>query len=274
MKKILSLVLAIAMVALMAFSFSACKKDEGNAYDGLTILESDLFETEEYGIAFRKGSTMAKEVDAIIGQLVADGTVATIAQKYEVSDSLVKEFKAGSSTATDTADFDAIKAKGKLVIGTTVWAPMNFKATDGSWTGFDTELAQAVCAKLGVTAEFREIDWDNKLIELEAGTIDCIWNGMTITPAISAACEVTGAYMVNGQVIVIKEGAFTNVSELAGKQIAVEGGSAGELQAKEKLTGSTIKAVGAQTDALLEVKAGTSSACVIDYVMAKSLLGK
>ncbi|MBO5374172.1 MAG: transporter substrate-binding domain-containing protein [Clostridia bacterium] len=273
MKKLLSLVLAIAMVATMALAFTSCKSEK-NAYEGLTILESDLFETEEYGIAFRKGSTMAKEVDAIIAELVKDGTVAEIAEKYEVSDSLVKEFSNGASTATDTKDFDAIKAKGKLVIGTTVWAPMNYKDGQGKWVGFDTELAEKVCEKLGVTAEFREIDWDNKLFELEAGTIDCIWNGMTITPAISSACEVSGAYMINGQVIVIKEGAFANASELAGKQVAVEGGSAGEQQATEKLTGSTIKPVGAQTDALLEVKAGTSSACVIDYVMAKSLLGK
>jgi hypothetical protein len=147
-----------------------------------------------------------------------------------------------------------------------------YKDSNGKWVGFDTELAEAVCAKLGVTAEFVEITWDNKLIDLEAGTIDCIWNGMTITQAIKNAAEVTGAYMENGQVIVIKEGAFATPTDLAGKRIAVEGGSAGETQAKANFANSEIKTVEAQTDALLEVKSGASDACIIDLIMAKALL--
>jgi polar amino acid transport system substrate-binding protein len=230
-----------------------------------------MFEHEFYGIACRKGTTTAKEIDTILAQLFADGTVADIADKYQVAP--IANFTAGDQTnATDSSDIAEIKQKGKLVIGITEYKPMNYKDSNGKWVGFDTELAEAVCAKLGVTAEFVEITWDNKLIDLEAGTIDCIWNGMTITQAIKNAAEVTGAYMENGQVIVIKEGAFATPTDLAGKRIAVEGGSAGETQAKANFANSEIKTVEAQTDALLEVKSGASDACIIDLIMAKALL--
>ncbi len=68
-----------------------------------------------------------------------------------------------------------------MVIGYTVYEPMNYTDADGNFTGFDTELATAVCAKLGVEPDFVEINWDTKVVELDAKSIDCIWNGMTLT---------------------------------------------------------------------------------------------
>jgi polar amino acid transport system substrate-binding protein len=188
MKKILALVLALVM-CVSTFAMVSC--GDGNAYDGLVILDSgDMFEHEFYGIACRKGTTTAKEIDTILAQLFADGTVADIADKYQVAP--IANFTAGDQTnATDSSDIAEIKQKGKLVIGITEYKPMNYKDSNGKWVGIDTELAEAVCAKLGVTAEFVEITWDNKLIDLEAGTIDCIWNGMTITQAIKNAAEVS-----------------------------------------------------------------------------------
>lgn len=272
MKKILAALLTVVLMTSAAIGLTSCGGNDGtNMYDGLVILETDVFEVEQYGIAFRKGMTTAKEVDSILADLFADGTIAEIAEKYDVKPAAKFE-KGNNSSATDASDLAAIKAKGKLVIGITEYAPMNYKDANGKWVGFDTEVAEAVCAKLGVTAEFKEIVWDNKLLDLESGNIDCIWNGMTITDAIKNAAEVSGAYMENGQVIVIKKGAFASAEELVGKQIAVEGGSAGQTQATLNFPNSTIKEVEAQTDALLEVKSGASDACVIDIVMAKALL--
>lgn len=182
-------------------------------------------------------------------------------------------FAFASCNNTEKKDSEYVKSNGKLVIGVTLFEGMDEKDEQGNWIGFDAEMAQKFAASLGVQAEFKIIDWDNKLIDLKAKNIDCIWNGMTVTPAITAQCEVSGTYMLNGQVVVMKKGAFTDVAQLAGKQIAVESGSAGDLQAQEKLKSSNIKKVAAQVDALLEVKAGTSDACVIDYVLAKSLIG-
>ena len=112
----------------------------------------------------------------------------------------------GSAAASQAAgsDLDYIKGKGKLVIGYTVYEPMNYTDADGNFTGFDTELATAVCEKLGVEPEFVEINWDTKVVELDAKSIDCIWNGMTITTAAQESMECTNAYCNNAQVIVTK----------------------------------------------------------------------
>ena len=114
----------------------------------------------------------------------------------------------GSAAASETAasDLDYIKEKGKMVIGYTVYEPMNYTDADGNFTGFDTELATAVCEKLGVEPEFVEINWDTKVVELDAKSIDCIWNGMTLTDDIMANTATTKAYAKNAQVVVVKDG--------------------------------------------------------------------
>ena len=113
---------------------------------------------------------------------------------------------AGSASAAAGSDLDYIKGKGKMVIGYTVYEPMNYTDADGNFTGFDTELATAVCAKMGVEPEFVEINWDTKVVELDAKSIDCIWNGMTLTEDIMANAATTKAYAKNAQVVVVKEG--------------------------------------------------------------------
>ena len=113
---------------------------------------------------------------------------------------------AGSASTATGSDLDYIKGKGKMVIGYTVYEPMNYTDADGNFTGFDTELATAVCAKLGVEPEFVEINWDTKVVELDAKSIDCIWNGMTLTEDIMANTATTKAYAKNAQVVVVKEG--------------------------------------------------------------------
>ena len=113
---------------------------------------------------------------------------------------------AGSASAAAGSDLDYIKGKGKMVIGYTVYEPMNYTDADGNFTGFDTELATAVCAKLGVEPEFVEINWDTKVVELDAKSIDCIWNGMTLTEDIMANTATTKAYAKNAQVVVVKDG--------------------------------------------------------------------
>ena len=113
---------------------------------------------------------------------------------------------ASGSTAAAESDLDDIKGKGKMVIGYTVYEPMNYTDADGNFTGFDTELATAVCEKLGVEPEFVEINWDTKVVELDAKSIDCIWNGMTLTEDIMANTATTKAYAKNAQVVVVKDG--------------------------------------------------------------------
>lgn len=185
---------------------------------------------------------------------------------------------AAGSAASASADSDLayIQGKGKMVIGYTVYAPMNYTDDEGNFTGFDTELATAVCEKLGVEPEFVEINWDTKVVELDAKSIDCIWNGMTLTEDIMANTATTKAYAKNAQVVVVKEGtAYTSTADLAGKTVVAEAGSAGEaaIQGDENLAKADYVSKSVQTDCLMEVAAGTADAAVLDLTLANAMIG-
>ena len=185
----------------------------------------------------------------------------------------------GSAAASETAasDLDSIKEKGKLVIGYTVYEPMNYTDADGSFTGFDTELATAVCEKLGVEPEFVEINWDTKVVELDAKSIDCIWNGMTLTDDIMANTATTKAYAKNAQVVVVKDGTdYASTADLVGKTVVAEAGSAGEaaIQGDENLAQADYVSKSVQTDCLMEVAAGTADAAVLDLTLANAMIGE
>ena len=184
----------------------------------------------------------------------------------------------GSAAASETAasDLDYIKEKGKMVIGYTVYEPMNYTDADGNFTGFDTELATAVCEKLGVEPEFVEINWDTKVVELDAKSIDCIWNGMTLTDDIMANAATTKAYAKNAQVVVVKDGTdYSSTADLVGKTVVAEAGSAGEaaIQGDENLSKADYVSKSVQTDCLMEVAAGTADAAVLDLTLANAMIG-
>jgi len=178
----------------------------------------------------------------------------------------------GSAAASETAasDLDYIKEKGKMVIGYTVYEPMNYTDADGNFTGFDTELATAVCEKLGVEPEFVEINWDTKVVELDAKSIDCIWNGMTLTDDIMANAK-------NAQVVVVKDGTdYSSTADLVGKTVVAEAGSAGEaaIEGDENLAQADYVSKSVQTDCLMEVAAGTADAAVLDLTLANAMIGE
>lgn len=185
----------------------------------------------------------------------------------------------GSTTvwAEDNADSDMayVKDNGKLVVGITDFEPMDYKDEDGEWIGFDADLAKAFGEKLGVDVEFVEIDWDNKVLELDAKSIDCVWNGMTLTDEVTSAMECSNAYCNNAQVAIVKADQaddYQTVESLADLSFAVEAGSAGE--AEISALGYDYTPVKAQSDALMEVAAGTSDAAVIDSLMAAAMVGE
>ena len=181
----------------------------------------------------------------------------------------------GTDNTTDS-DLQYILDKGTLVVGMTDYAPMNYKDDNGEWTGFDTEFALAVGEKLGVEVEFIEINWDNKFLELDSKSIDCIWNGMTITEEATLNASVSNPYVENAQVVVmIADNAekYTDVESMADLSFAAEAGSAGEATISDN-GWENYTAVKAQTDALLEVASGSVDACVIDITMANAMTGE
>ena len=183
----------------------------------------------------------------------------------------------GSSTGATATDFDYIKGKQKIVVGITDYAPMDYKDDNGEWTGFDAEFARLFATELGVDIEFFVIaDWGKKFVELETKQIDAVWNGMTITDEAKLNASVSDPYVLNAQVVVAKTDkieAIKTAADLKDLKVAVENGSAGQDAAEAAEITNIIK-VQDQAAALLEVKAGTSDACVIDITMAKAMTGE
>ena len=175
------------------------------------------------------------------------------------------------------SDLQAIQKKGKIVVGITDYAPMDYKDENGNWTGFDAEFAQLFAKELGVECEFYIIaDWGKKFLELETQQIDAVWNGMTITEEATSNSSVSDPYVINAQVVVMKADAVGNYADpasMSGLTIAVENGSAGQ-DAANAITGANVVALQDQAAALLEEKAGTADACVIDITMANAMTGE
>ena len=184
---------------------------------------------------------------------------------------------AATTAGTETgSDLDYIKSKGKLVIGVTEFAPMDYKK-EGSeeWIGFDADLAKAFAKSLGVEAEIVLIDWNNKIFDLNAKTIDCVWNGMTLTDDVMAAMETSKPYCKNAQVIVVpadKADKYATAEACKELNFAVENGSAGKDMADEN--GFKYTEVLDQASAVAEVASGTSDAAIIDLLMAGAMIGE
>ena len=185
------------------------------------------------------------------------------------------ETTAPVETDRGESDLAYVQTKGTLVVGMTDFAPMDYKDENGEWIGFDADMAKAFAESLGVDVEFLEINWDNKLMELDTKGIDVIWNGMTINDEVEAGASVSEPYCRNGQVVVVpvdKAEDYQTVESLSGLNFAVENGSAGAEQLDA--LGLSYVAKTTQADALLEVASGASDACVIDLLMAGAMIGE
>lgn len=180
----------------------------------------------------------------------------------------------GAKDSVTDSDMKYVQDKGTLIVGITDFAPMDYQDESGEWIGFDADMAKAFAEYLGVKAEFVEINWDNKVLELNAKSIDCVWNGMTLTDEVTKTMSCGEAYCNNAQVVVVNKDVadkYQNVESLKELNFAVESGSAGEAAATE--AGLSYTAVLTQADALMEVSAGTSDACIIDLLMAGAMIG-
>jgi len=176
-------------------------------------------------------------------------------------------------------DFEYIKDKGELIIGITLFAPMNYKDESGELVGFETEFAEAVCEKLGLKPKFQVIQWSAKETELAAKTIDCVWNGMTITEERAQNMDISIPYLMNKQVMVVKAEnleKYSDLANIAGAAVVAEKKSAGEsvIQTEEAFKDAKYTAVDTQAKVLMEVAAGTADIGVIDYVMSIGSIGE
>jgi polar amino acid transport system substrate-binding protein len=275
MKRILTLALAVLMIAGCALSFASCSKQDlyfGKSFtpaddqmsvllslnaktidvgvmdsvmagyymsqdtqfsNSLMIVENLTLATEQYGIAARKGSAFAKAINIALIELAKSGKVAEIATKYGLQNEICIDttVTVADPTEAELVDFNYIMEQGKFIVGYTEFAPIAYKDNDGNLIGFDIELAKAVAEYLQVNVEFKLINWNTKEAELESKTIDCIWNGMTITEERQEAMEITIPYLNNKQVAVIRKAdkdKYTDTESMKGAIMGAEAGSAGE----------------------------------------------
>ena len=165
---------------------------EGTSYPNM--VHTDELTTEEYGVGCRKGSDLASYINAVLADSYADGSMMEIAEKYGVQDAILEQ-----------EPYEYEPDKGTLVVGITNFEPMDYQNEKGEWIGFDADMAKLVAEKLGVEAQFVEIDWDTKIMELDSKSIDVVWNGMTLTDEVTSSMECTNPYCNNAQVIVVQE---------------------------------------------------------------------
>ena len=204
-----------------------------------------------------------------------DQTAADTQTSEPAEDTASGEDAAPADDAAADSDLAYVQDKGTLVVGITDFAPMDYQDESGEWIGFDADMAKAFAESLGVSVEFVEIDWDNKILELGSKSIDCVWNGMTLTDEVTSAMSCSNAYCNNSQVVIVpadKAADYADVEACKALSFAVEAGSAGMAEV-EKL-GASFTEVKDQATALMEVAAGTSDAAVIDSLMAGAMVGE
>jgi len=173
-----------------------------------------------------------------------------------------------------SSDLKAVQESGKLVVGVTVYPPMDYLDENDEWTGFDAELAQMFAESLGVNCQIVIIKWKNKVAELDSRQIDLIWNGMTASDELGQEIDFSVSYAKNAQVAVVMKDSTLTSADVKNSSLAVENGSAGASVAEETIKATTINKVTAQVDALNEVLAGTSQVAIIDLTMAQDMVGK
>ncbi|MCR5487775.1 MAG: transporter substrate-binding domain-containing protein [Lachnospiraceae bacterium] len=214
---------------------------------------------------------MKKMIALLMAGLLSAGMLAGCGGLPETLPGMAPAQESGAAAGSD---MEYIKGKGSLIVGITDFAPMDYKEGSDEWIGFDADVAKKVAEDLGVEVQFVEIDWDNKILELENKSIDCVWNGMTLTDEVASAMECSKAYCNNAQVVVMKAdkaASYPDAESMKDVSFAVEAGSAGEAAAADN--GFNYTSVGTQADTLMEVEAGTSDASIIDLLMAGAMIG-
>ncbi|MFP4478567.1 MAG: amino acid ABC transporter substrate-binding protein [Candidatus Izemoplasmatales bacterium] len=173
--------------------------------------------------------------------------------------------------------WDEIEERGYFIVGLDdTFAPMGFRDDAGELVGFDVDLAKEVSERLGVEVRFQPIDWDAKVLELNGGSIDMIWNGLTITDSRKEEMLFSNPYIANTQMVMIKSGSEIDLlSDLAGRTVGVQASSAAEdVVVANDISGDLEELLKYDTYnlALLELENGSIDAVVIDGIMGRYIM--
>ena len=240
--------------------------------DKFMMLE-DRLSSEEYGIGFKKGNTELRDkVQATLLDMLADGTFEEIAKKWGLEESICL-------TADDEVQEETTADDNTFVVGFDAeFPPYGYKNDDGEYVGFDLDLAQEVCDRNGWILKKQPIEWNSKDMELNSGSISCIWNGFTMNGREDAYTWTT-PYVDNSQVVVVrKDSGITQLNDLSGKVVAVQADSSalaaltGEDASEENkalcATFKDLQQVGDYNSAFMNLESGAVNAICMDIGVA------
>lgn len=234
-----------ADVGIMDFTMANYLLSNDSAMAKKLMIADIEFEKEYYAIAFRKAengkyNALTDLVNKALFDL-KDTEYKKIAKRYGIEGATLNLTYTDPSGEADNTELDDIKENDKVVIGFTLNAPMALGEGNKTTGGFDTDLAKAVFAKINsdlgtnIAVEFKLIDWSKKETDMQSKNIDCVWNGMTVTPARAEQWSLTMNYLENKQCAVIRKAdkdKFNSYDALKKARIVAEDGSAGEDAAK------------------------------------------
>ncbi len=240
--------------------------------DKFLMLE-DRLSSEEYGVGFKLGNTeLRDQVQATLLDMLADGTFEEIAKKWGLEESICL-------TADDEVQEETAEDDNTFIVGFDAeFPPYGYKNDDGEYVGFDLDLAQEVCDRNGWILKKQPIEWNSKDMELNSGSISCIWNGFTMNGREDAYTWTT-PYVDNSQVVVVrKDSGITQLSDLSGKVVAVQADSSalaaltGEDASEENLalaeTFKDLQQVGDYNSAFMNLESGAVNAICMDIGVA------
>ena len=184
--------------------------------------------------------------------------------------------EADANTQSSTLDKDT------LVVGLDdTFAPMGFKDENGEIVGFDVDLAKAMAEKLGKAIEFQSIDWSMKETELNAGNIDFIWNGYSISDERKEQVDFSVPYLKNRQIIItLADSDINTKADLAGKTVAAQTGSTAvdAIEAEPDVLASFKDGkpvtYESNNDVLMDLEAGRVDAAVADEIIVRYYISK
>ena len=254
-------ILAVVLSSMMALGLAACGGGASSATKSTASSKAD--------VSSAAASTESGKADASSAKPAVSSETTSSAESAE----------SGSSTASVSPAVPTGIDDGVLTVGFDAeYPPYGYMDENGQYTGFDLELAEAVCELEGWMLEKKPINWDSKDMELNSGSIDCIWNGFTINGR-ENSYTFSIPYVDNSQVIVVAENSgIKSLADLAGKNVGVQAGSAAlellesEEEGGQKALAATFGSLNQFADyntAFTELQAGALEALAIDIGVAK-----
>lgn len=224
-------------------------------------------------VSLMMAGVMAVSLAGCGGAKTETTTAETKAEETKADESQAEETSAeASAESAESAEATGDHA-GKFIVGFDQdFPPMGFVGDDGQYTGFDLDLAKEVASRLNLEFVPQPIAWDSKDMELNSGTIDCIWNGFTMNGR-EDAYTWSEPYMNNSQVVVVSaDSGIEKLDDLAGKIVEVQADSSAEAALKDNTelssTFGTLQTTPDYNTAFMDLEMGAVDAIAMDVIVA------